>query len=214
MTPSVSVVVPAFNAETFLAEALQSIAAQGMRCETILVDDGSSDRTAGIAGGFPGVRLLRHQANRGIAAARNSGVGAATGEFLAFLDADDIWPEDSLNARLTVLERDRTCEAVIGQAVQFGAGIPDYEPVAGAVAGGMLIRRTAFERVGRFDESLAIGEFIDWYARASELGITFREIPDVVLRRRIHAGNTTRRAASVEYTRVLRAALHRRREGS
>lgn len=93
--PLVSVIIPAFNAEATLGEALQSAAAQSYpRLEIIIVDDGSIDRTGGIAGDFcasePRARFLRTP-NRGVAAARNAGIEAASGEYLAFLDADDLW---------------------------------------------------------------------------------------------------------------------------
>lgn len=89
--PLVSVIVPAFNAEATLAAALRSALTQSYaNIEIILVDDGSTDRTAEIAAGFPGVTVLR-QANAGVAAARNAGIAASRGEWLAPLDADDLW---------------------------------------------------------------------------------------------------------------------------
>ncbi|HEX5852076.1 MAG TPA: glycosyltransferase, partial [Solirubrobacteraceae bacterium] len=87
--PSVSVIVPVYMGERFLADALDSVAAQTYApLETIVVDDGSPDRSAEIAAGRPGVRLIR-QKNQGVAAARNAGLAAARGELLAFLDQDD-----------------------------------------------------------------------------------------------------------------------------
>jgi GT2 family glycosyltransferase len=77
----------------------------------------------------------------------------------------------------------------------------------------MLIRRPAFDRVGLFDETLRVGEFIEWWARAQDAGLRVVTVPEVVLRRRIHATNTgiVRADSRVDYTRALRAALQRRR---
>jgi glycosyltransferase involved in cell wall biosynthesis len=206
-------VIPAYNAEAFLGQALESVRAQSAPAsQVIVIDDGSEDGTAALAKTFPEVHLIP-QPNAGIGAARNTGVRAATGELLAFLDADDLWPPDSLSLRLEALA---VAEGVFGCVEQFGAGHDGEPPELAFVAGSMLIRRAAFDRAGFFDESVAVGEFIDWYARAQEAGVTFATLERVVLRRRIHTTNTgiVKRDQAVDYTRVLRRALARRREGA
>lgn len=104
--PTVSVVVAAYDAERFLADALDSVAAQtAPPFETVVVDDGSTDRTAEVAARHPlGVRLVR-QANAGSAAARNRGVAEARGTHVAFLDADDVWLPHKLARQLAALAR-------------------------------------------------------------------------------------------------------------
>src|SRR6476469_10004419 len=90
--PLVSVVIPAYNAERFLGEAIESVLAQGYaHFELIVVDDGSSDRTAEVARSFGDRVRTIEQENSGVSAARNAGTRAAGGELLAFLDADDRW---------------------------------------------------------------------------------------------------------------------------
>lgn len=216
-TVRVSVVIPAFNAEPYLAEAIESVLGQGTpNVEVVVVDDGSTDATAVIAARFgPPVIVLR-QANHGIGSARNAGVERATGGILAFLDADDVWPDGSLASRLGVLNADSGIDGVFGCVQEFRDGAGDFPPLAGAVAGTLLIRREKYDFVGPFDENLTVGEFIDWMARAQDARLRFRSISDVVLRRRLHTNNTgiVRRDARVEYTRVLRAALERRRHQS
>jgi glycosyltransferase involved in cell wall biosynthesis len=214
----VSVVMPVFNTASFVGEAIESVLSQdgGTVLELIVVDDGSTDGSAELVTKFDGVRLLRHRQNRGIGAARNTGVREAKGQFLAFLDADDLWPQGSLNARMAVLDADPECDAVAGRVIQFGAGRPDPEPESGFLAGNVLIRREAFDRAGEFDETLRVGEFIDWYARAVDAGLGFRQIETLSLRRRIHGSNTMLGIGKepLDYTRVLRQALARRRAGA
>lgn len=208
---TVSVVIPAYNAATFLGEAIESVFAQdGPAREVIVVDDGSTDATGAVAASFAEVRVIA-QANGGIAAARNTGLREASAPVVAFLDADDIWPA----GRLAGLHAALTSEvhAVFGQAVQFGEGREETAPQPALLAGTMLIRREAVARIGDFDEAVKMGEFVDWWARAEEAGVRWRQIPDVVLRRRIHGTNTgiVQAANRVDYARVLRAALERRR---
>ena len=215
--PRISVVIPAFNAELYLAEAIQSVLAQGIPgIQVVVVDDGSTDGTAAVAAAFGAQVALICRPNAGIGAARNAGVERAAGNLLAFLDADDVWPAGSLAGRLAVLDADPGADGVFGMVQEFRDGGDDLPPQAGGVAGALLVRRAKYEVVGRFDQGLRVGEFIDWMARAHEAGLKFRSVPGVVLRRRLHAANTgiVQRDARVEYTRVLRAALERRRHQS
>src|SRR4029079_2498347 len=98
--PLVSVIVPVYNGERYLREALESVFAQTYRAiEVIVVDDGSPDDSGTIGQSFPEVRYI-HQTNQGVAAARNNGIEAARGEFFAFLDQDDLWVPEKLNVQV------------------------------------------------------------------------------------------------------------------
>lgn len=223
----VSVVVPAYNAERYLAEALRSILAQTAgRMEIIVVDDGSTDGTRAAAAHFAaqGVKCLPAPVRRGIGAARNFGIAAASGDYLAFLDADDLWPRD----RTAVLGRALTAQGgrciALGQAEQFICPMLSAEqrarlrlppaPAAGYLAGGILLRRADFLQVGLFDEALTLGEFIDWFGRARGAGLAEIVVPDIVLRRRIHGDNQTlrHRASASDYLEVVRRELARKRD--
>lgn len=216
--PDVSVVVPVFNGERYLAEALASLHAQtGPTLEIIVVDDGSTDGSAEIARSVPGVRCLT-QPNQGAAAAKNRGIEAARGTFLSFLDSDDRWPSGTLAARHAhLLASD--AEVVFGRVqVFYEDGAPegdatDAEVLKGLVAGTMLIRRADFLRVGLFDERFRVGEFLDWFARARATGLRAAHMDEVALERRIHAHNSGRDAQRARrgYAEVLRAAVARRR---
>lgn len=215
----VSVVIPLYNAERFVAEAMGSVLAQeGAEVEVIVVDDGSSDGSVAVAEGFGGrVRVLRGE-HAGIGPARNRGVDAATGEFVAFLDADDLWAPRKLAAQLAALTAANGPDLVFGMMQQFRGGPgearrPDGEPAPGYFAGAMLTRLDTFRRVGEFTSEWRVGEFVDWYARAQDLGLKSAVLEHVVMWRRLHDSNTARMSAGgqQDFVGVVRAALQRRR---
>ena len=210
----VSAVIPAYNARRFLGDAIASVLAQSYApVEIVVVDDGSTDGTVEVARSFgPRVRCLS-QKNAGAGAARNLGVEHSTGSFLAFLDADDLWPPQKIAAQMEVLERRPECAMVFGRVRQFRDGADAGPAQPGCLPGAMLVRRRSFDQVGPFRTDLRVGEFIDWHARASELGLRPLSLDDVALLRRIHDANTgvTRRDARSDYLRVVKAALDRRR---
>ncbi len=215
----VSVIIPIFNSERFLAEAVESVLAQSYpTVEIILVDDGSTDGGAKTAQGYP-VRYFFQQ-HLGPGAARNLGIRQARGEFLSFLDADDVWMPEKTTGQMRMLAARPELDAVFGWVEQFAGGdtAPPKTRFVGTVmngihAGSMLIRSASFARVGLFATGWAIGEFVDWYARATEAGFASVVLPEVVVRRRIHEKNFMRSDGVdlVEYARILKAALDRRR---
>ena len=207
----IAVIIPAYNSARYIGEALESVAWQTLQpSEVVVVDDGSTDCTGQVAALFDGVKVVR-QENGGPSAARNTGVAATTAPIIAFLDADDRFSEGRLRIMLEALGSN---DAVLGRVVQFRDDGWASEPAAAPLASTMLVTRTAFDRVGLFDEHVKVGEFIDWWARAQEAGLTYSQIEATVLLRRIHTTNTgiTQARSRVDYTRVLRAALERRRQ--
>jgi glycosyltransferase involved in cell wall biosynthesis len=224
--PKISVVIPAYNAERYLREALESVLAQHYPAlEILVIDDGSADGTAGIAQSIPSVRYVR-QENAGAAAARNHGVRLAEGEWIAFLDADDLWAEEKLGWQSQVLREKLGIDIVLGLVEQFISPELDAKAAAriqcppgsqpGYLTSAMLLRKASFERVGGFDTKLSVGEFIDWYSRAEEKGLRTEMLPQVVFRRRLHAtnqGQTKRDDYGKDYLRILKARLDRKRTG-
>lgn len=210
MNPLISVIVPVFNGERYLAEAIESIRAQNYRpLEALVIDDGSDDRTPEIAQRFADVSYHR-QERSGPGAARNRGVDLATGELLAFLDADDVWLPEKLARQIAAF--DDELEAVFTHAVQF-RGDEQLASRAGYFPGTMLIQRTAFLRVGYFATDRAVRETFEWQTRALEAGLRYRLLPDVLYRRRIHSSNRGITEPNLHgYLDALKASLDRRRQ--
>ena len=163
------------------------------------------------------------QSHSGVSAARNRGVEEAIGELLAFLDADDLWTPRKLELQEHALAADRRVGIVCGHAVQFPspelpqsalAGVRiDREKVPARLPGALLMHRSAFDRVGPFSTTYVTAESLDWFLRAEEIGIRSEMLPEVVLRRRVHDDNLgiRRRDTRIDFVRVLKAALDRRR---
>ncbi|NQV01635.1 MAG: glycosyltransferase [Bacteroidia bacterium] len=222
--PLISVIIPVYNGGLYLAEAIDSVLKQAYSpMEIIVIDDGSTDNSAAIAKGYQTVRYF-FQPNSGTSAALNKGLGVAVGEFLAFLDADDIWEKNKLLIQMEVLRKDPFLDGVFGHLRQFVSSefvnktelsdTRDQKILPGLFKASMLIRREAFNRTGLFDENLTLGDFVDWYTRSMETGLKFLVLPDVVFRRRIHNNNMTLRNRSEmkDYVRILKAGLDRKRK--
>jgi glycosyltransferase involved in cell wall biosynthesis len=217
---TVSVIVPVFDTERYLAVALDSIVAQTWPAdEVIVVDDGSTDASPDIASDYASryaeVRVLR-QANSGPAAARNAGIDAASGRYLAFADADDQMMPDRLAVQLDCFARQPELEVVVGteDIVVEPDASAGAETMARAVPGwrgheralhlmSMMARADVFERIGRFDASYRMAEDTEWFARAFAGKASILFIDDLLTHRRIHDQNASHR------TEATRAALFR-----
>jgi glycosyltransferase involved in cell wall biosynthesis len=226
LKPLVSVIIPVFNGEKYLGEAIESVLVQNdFRLEVIVVDDGSTDDTAKITESFGSSVRYYYQKNAGAGAARNHGIILARGEFFAFLDADDFWLEKKMLLQWRAFEADSELDMAFCHVENFYS--PDLTqtekdridiPVAimpGNHVGAMLIKKESFLRVGFFKNELRIGEFVDWYARTVELKLKSIMLPDVLLKRRIHRTNLgiSQRDHRSGYVYALKAALDRRRAG-
>jgi glycosyltransferase involved in cell wall biosynthesis len=217
--PPISTIIPLFNCEKYLGAAIESILAQKYEpMQIIVVDDGSSDGSAAVARSFSQVEY-HFQENAGPATALNKGLAEAKGEFIAFLDADDLWTEGKLKRQLDAFANDPTLDMVMGNVEQFRETGPDTPPVSLGIFKGylkiaMLIRRNAMIRVGIFDPQWKTGDFIDWYIRATEIPLKSIMLPEVVARRRIHETNMGIRQRDVQsdYARIMKVALERRRK--
>lgn len=219
----VSVVVPVYNGERFLGEALESAMAQDYpRLDVVVVDDGSTDGSAAVARRFP-VRLLQ-QPNRGVAVARNAGIAATQGEYIAFLDQDDLWLPGKTELQAGFLDAHPATIAVLSYQRLFlepGVERPSWlkeehlaRPQVGYLPSALMARREAFARIGAFDPSYSTASDADWFFRAAGLGLQPLVLPDVLVNRRIHEANQSHSSGIVprELLRVARSAVAARRD--
>jgi glycosyltransferase involved in cell wall biosynthesis len=224
--PEISVVIPAYNAELYLREAIESVQAQNhLSLEILVIDNGSTDGTADVVRSFGSAVRYTYQQNAGAAGGRNRGAEMAAGDFIAFLDADDLWMEGKLARQMQAFREKPETDIVLGQAEQFISPELDAEIAAkilcppgiqaGYLPSAMVVRKTSFAKAGPFDTKLSVGEFIDWYSRAEEKGLRTEIVPYLVLRRRLHTtnqGQTKREDYGKDYLRILKARLDRKRK--
>ncbi|SKC54020.1 glycosyltransferase family A protein [Ohtaekwangia koreensis] len=224
MKAKISVILPAYNAGKYIGEALRSVIDQTIPIhEIIVIDDGSTDSTKDIVSGFP-VHYF-YQANSGTAAALNAGIEQSSGDYLAFIDADDVWMPQRLYVQLQAFEKNPSLDMVFGLMQQFVSPelseeeknkieVNTAEVMIGIHKSAWLIKREAFMGVGVFAGGFLLEEFTDWYARSKEKKLNEFVVQEVVAKRRIHLSNTSRvhKDLKKDYPRILKAALDRRRQ--
>jgi hypothetical protein len=201
----ISVIIPTYNGAGFIAEALRSVEAQRYPAfEILVVDDGSTDGLDAVLATVDVPHRLIRQENRGPAAARNRGIQEATGEWIAFLDVDDLWTPGALQRLTRDLVLHAAAPVVHGRIAtlyqrptdgELGILSAAAETFPYSIHAG-LYRRDVFDRVGGFDESLRFGEDMEWFVRLRSLEHSVM-IPDVIVHRRRHDTNLTRDPAAV-----------------
>jgi glycosyltransferase involved in cell wall biosynthesis len=221
---AVSVLIPVFNGQDYIADALTSVTTQSFSdFEVIVVDDGSTDDTAAVIAefGHPSVRYVR-QDRAGAAAARNRAADLAAGRILAFLDADDLWLPAKLERQCAALDAEEG-DMIFTRLTEFVS--PDLpadeaarvkahpQELEGIIPSTLVVSRSDFEKVGPFDRDIQVGEFIDWFGRAQEAGLRCHVVPEMLARRRIHRTNLGRgnHGQRQQYAQVLQRMLERRR---
>jgi teichuronic acid biosynthesis glycosyltransferase TuaG len=233
MAPRISIIVPAYNAELFLAETLASVQRQTYReFEVIVVDDGSTDRTSEIARQFvekdARFTLLR-QPNAGTAAACNKGLKQARGKWIAFLEADDVWLPEKLTAQLDLLEQEPRANLLFtdyftwdGQK-DFGRRYSDPDKFPDGDAGRRLIffdlfgtstvmiKRETLNAIGLFDVEVPVGQDWDLWLRIAERGLCAKGVREPMARYRFWPGQVSRNTIRMCECniRVLEKALAR-----
>lgn len=222
--PLISVVMPAYNTEKYVTEAVRSVLDQTYSpIELICIDDGSTDGTLEILKGFGDkIRVISDGTNVGIGEARNKGIRIATGDFIAFADSDDIWDPKKLELQMQQFAADPNLDISfciiqnflspdVSDEIRATRDVPP-DPMPGQISGTFLAKKSSFDRVGLLDPSYRVGEFIDWMARANNLGLKNSMINEVLYLRRIHATNTTaNKPAHADYLKIMKAAIERKR---
>ncbi len=239
MAPKVSVIIPAHNEERYILDAVRSVFAQTYpHYDVIVVDDGSTDNTEAILSPYLGSIHYIKQPNQGVSVARNAGIRAATGELIAFLDADDLWLPHHLDQSVALFDQYPDCVLVHGDAYLWADGSPltfseefTYRTRSGnplplltghgeAALCGFLehtailgppstwaVRRSLFDEVGLFDETLLFAEDAELCLRILLRGKDLRATPSVSVARRLRPNSmvrTERGPGYIQYMAVLR----------
>ena len=226
LKPSVSVILPVFNCERYLGEAIESLFAQGhSNLQVIVIDDGSEDGSRNVVASFGDRIEYAYQENSGIGAARNHGLQLAKGDYIAFIDSDDRWADAKLERQLGAFREDPDLDLVFGHVAQFISPELDAEqkakiacppePMPGYLPYAMLGRRESVSRMGDFETGIRGGEFFGWFARAREIGLRTKMLQDVVYWRRLHDQNITvldRDQTRSAYLHALKAIIDRKRK--
>jgi glycosyltransferase involved in cell wall biosynthesis len=218
MSGSYSVVIPAFNAERTIGAAIESALNQTLGPQVVIVvDDGSTDRTAECARDFGERITVIRQSNSGCGAATTRGLDTVATPFVACLDADDLWTREKTALQLERLAAVPELDGVFSLARLFKHGEQPHPNAPVQEFWGrttMLIRTASARRVGPvIDPAHSRGDMIDWIARARELGMHLEMMPQVLALRRIIPGSLShgRDGRDYGYLQVVKAALDRKR---
>lgn len=221
MKPRVSITMPVLNGEKYIDMAIGSIAAQSYRdFELIVVDDGSTDRTAEHIQRFAekmNIKYVRHDVRQGIARSVNDGIRHSSGEFIAFLDHDDAWLPEFLETQVSYLDQHRDVGMVhsdfqttdsegniledsVARRRQrkkrpSGHVFPELFMDSFIVGNSVLIRRECIDRFGGFDEQLRLGDYHLWMRIAMQYKVDY--VDKALTQYRQHATQTTRRDIAV-----------------
>ncbi len=188
-----------YNGARYLAEALDSILGQTHPvAEIVVVDDGSTDDTPSVIAAYSDRIRATRQENAGPATARNTGLGLVGGDLVAFLDADDIWLPDKLARQVARLDDRSEAMLCFSGIVNFReepvpTGLPAEWPQRPFSPCTLLARRVLFDDVGLFNPSLQSGEDTEWFLRVMMRRIPYEVLPEILVRRRQHADNLTKR---------------------
>lgn len=202
----ITIVIPVYNGEAFLGEAIESAFAQSYRpIQVVVVDDGSTDSSFAIASSFEDVMVFSRQQG-GPSAARNQGLQMAEGDLITFIDADDQMTVSGLETQYDHLMSHRHLECVLGYAntkLEPGTELPAW---LNAPAGhdsvvpfpSALFRTPTLRRVGAFDESIKVGEWFELFTRLREEPFEVSVVPTEVIQKRIHSANLSHQQEAMQ----------------
>jgi len=219
--PFVTVVIPAFNAERYITQALDSVLRQTCgRFECIVVDDGSKDQTRSAVERYGPLVRYEFQPNAGPATARNRGIELAAGDFIGFLDADDIWNPDKCAVQLAHLQTHPEligCAAHVRNFLSESAGTTSPPPGEVVTLGTtLMVRRKLFDVVGTLNPEYWHRDLHDLLVRAEDRGLKIEILPDVLAQRRIHSNNMSNHRSGADHLELIAItrARHARRRAA
>jgi glycosyltransferase involved in cell wall biosynthesis len=220
--PTISAVVPVHNGAAHIAEALQSIRAQTCPVvEVIVVDDGSTDDTVAVVRRADPAATVIQQARGGPSSARNAGASRASGDWLAFLDHDDLWTAEHNAVLLDGLQKQPDAGFVYGRfcfrelaSGALNARLQKIDKTAVPfLLHSALIRRDIWQSMGGLNPSRHLSEDIDFYLRLRDAGVAMACVDPITLIYRLHGGNLSRTAplGNAVMLEVMHDAIRRRR---
>ncbi len=221
--PLVSTILPVYNGAAFLDETIRSILDQTYTAqEIIVVDDGSTDASAVVAAGYAGIHVIK-QPNAGVAAARNAGAAAASGDYLCFIDQDDIWLPDKVERQvqgLTEFPEPGYCITDYTFYLSPGVPLPEWcpadwldRPLVGYTPSALMIERALFRNMGYFDTTLPVGSDTDYFFKLKDAEIRCVHLETVLVRKRVHNANQSEHKALLkrDIMEAVRRSIHRQR---
>lgn len=219
----VSVIIPAYNNGEYIVEALESVLNQTLAPFEIIVVDSSTDDTSKMIQQYRNDIKYVFQEKQGIGMARNLGIRMAKGNFFAHLDGDDLWEKEKLAMQKEIFAADSAMDIVgtymesflspeLAQNIQMTLYCPTSQ-IPAFSASAIVVKRDAFYRVGMYETHWKVGQDLNWFVRAREIGLKEGMVSQSLVRRRIHKTNTDQLNQQYKYERVriLKEALDRRR---
>ncbi|MEH2009601.1 glycosyltransferase family A protein [Nostoc sp.] len=220
----ISVIIVVKNGERYLSKAIESVINQTYPPDEILVVNGdSTDSTAQIAKSYKNVRYL-HQQGKGLANARNTGIHNARGELIAFLDHDDYWTLDKLEVQINhfinspdIQYSYANVKLFLEPGCELRSGFRQQqfeEEQVGRTPGTLVVRKSLFDQIGKFNPSFAIGCDVDWFTRTKDYNIKAVFLPQVLLYKRVHDYNLSKNVKTnkEELLKVIKQSLERQRQ--
>ncbi len=221
MNNLISIIMPVKNGSNYLKEALNAIICQNINKEIIVIDDNSIDNTFDIAKEM-GCTVIKNDTTKGPAECKNIGLKYANGDFIMFLDHDDIINKNTLNILYNELLKNPDVYAVMGKLQDFISPELSKEekiklktkekPYYGLFSGAILIRKEAFNITGPINCNIKAGDIIDWKIKMESNNLKIKKLDIVASRRRLHTSNFGRTRKDEEYkdyASLLRANLRK-----
>ena len=219
----IDVIIAVYNGEKFIEEAIVSVQNQTWKDLNIIVaDDGSTDETLDIiteiSKSDDRISVLA-RSHQGVSATLNAAIAYSSAKYIAFLDADDLWDPTKLAVQMEALSNSESevCFCMIQEFETLPENsIQTYrarkEPLKGVHKTAFLGPRSIFTRFGLFDETIAIGDFVDWFSRVVRADVSVIMLDQILTFRRVHENNTTRNVSKNEFLKLLKTHLDAKRK--
>lgn len=222
--PLVSVVIPVYNGEKYIEECFHSVYQQSYRpMEVIVIDDGSTDNSLNLIKQIPGEKKVISQQNTDVSQARNTGIQTASGEFIAFIDQDDIWEKEKLEKQVRVFGENLSTDLVFTDSLKFNDKGEKRQPrdkhkIASQLndrnlfstlmrknvlmPSAVMVKKESIEKAGLFDPSFKTCGDYEMWLRMSALGMKFLYLPEPLVLYRQHAENTYKKSEIMHEDRL------------